>query len=72
MVKIERVLDGAIATVTRNGQEVRLFQGQLINHAELATLKVTGGKLVYSIDETEVVEVAGTQPVIKPTVAKKK
>lgn len=59
MVKIERVLDGAVATVTRSGEELQLFQGQLINYHDLETLKVIGGKLVYSIDETEVVEVIG-------------
>lgn len=63
MVKIEKVVDGAIATVTRGDQEVRLFQGQLINYLDLETLKVVGGKLIYSIDETEVVEVIGVPAV---------
>lgn len=59
MVKIERVLDGAVATVIRNGQEVQLFQGQLINYDELSTLKVIGGKVIYSVNETDVVELVG-------------
>ena len=63
MVKIEKVLDGAVATVTRGDQEVQLFQGQLINYLDLQTLKVVGGKLIYSVDETEVVEVIGVPAV---------
>lgn len=63
MVKIERVLDNAVATITRGDQEVQLFQGQLINYLDLQTLKVVGGKLVYSVDESEIVEVIGVPAV---------
>lgn len=59
MVKIERVLNGAVATITRGGEQVQLFQGQLINYLDLESLKVVGGKVIYSIDETEIVEVIG-------------
>lgn len=69
MVKIEKVLDGAIATVTRGDQEVQLFQGQLINYLDLDTLKVVGGKLIYSVDETEVIEVVGVPAVAGGPVA---
>ena len=63
MIKIEKLLDGAVATITRGDTETQIFQGQLINGLDLETLKVIGGKLIYSVDETEVVEVIGV-PVV--------
>ena len=63
MVKIERVLNGAVATITRGGEQVQLFQGQLINYLDLESLKVVGGKVIYSIDESEIVEVIGVPAV---------
>lgn len=70
MVKIEKLLDGAVATITREGQPVRLVQGVLINYYDLSTLNVVGGKLIYSIDETEVVEVIGIPAVTGGEVTK--
>lgn len=55
MVKIESIPAGASATIVRNGERQQVFEKQLISYAEAQTLEVTGGDIVYSIDETEVV-----------------
>lgn len=55
MVKIEQIKPGTVATVMRDDQRQQVFQGQLITRAEADTLEVTGGEIVYSIDEAEVV-----------------
>jgi len=59
MIKIERLKDGAKVYVTRNGQRVQVFLNQLITHEDFASVEVEGGTLVYSVDETEVLEIAG-------------
>lgn len=72
MIKIEQLLDGAVATyTTADGAESTVFAGQLISEADLATLKVTSGKLVYSVNESELVEVAASAPApVAPKAAK--
>jgi len=59
MIKIERLKDGAKVYVTRNGQRVQVFLNQLITHEDFASVEVEGGTLVYSVDETEVLEITG-------------
>lgn len=63
MVKIEKILDGAVATIIRDDKAIQLFQGQLITYYDLPSLQVVGGKVIYSIDESEVIEVIGIPPV---------
>jgi len=55
MVKIEIIQPGASATIIRGGERQQVFEKQLISYAEADTLEVTGGDVVYSINETEVV-----------------
>jgi hypothetical protein len=72
MVKIEKLLDGGRVTVTRGGAEVTLFEGQLIPEYELGTLKVLAGRVIYSVNEQEVVErVAEIEQVVAKPAAKK-
>lgn len=55
MVKIETIAPGASASILRNGQRQQVFEKQLISYAEVDTLEVTGGNVVYSVDEIEVI-----------------
>ena len=61
MIKIERLKDGAKVFVTRDGMRVQVFLNQLITHTDFQTVEVEGGTLVYSVDETEVLEMSGGQ-----------
>jgi len=61
MIKIERLKDGAKVFVTRDGVRVQVFLNQLITHTDFQTVEVEGGTLVYSVDETEVLEMSGSQ-----------
>jgi len=58
MVKIEKLLDGGVVTVDREGRQVALLEGQLFPEYELNSLKVHSGRVVYSVNEEQVVEVA--------------
>ena len=55
MVKIEKISAGAVVTVIRNGAPITLFEKQLISYAEADTMEVTGGEVIYSVNETEVI-----------------
>ena len=59
MVKIEIISPGAAVSIVRNGQRVAVIAKQLITYEEAETLEVTGGDVVYSINETEVVTKSG-------------
>lgn len=56
MIKIEQLKDGAKATYTRDGVKKPIFLHQLITHQDLATMEVTQGTVVYSVDELEIKE----------------
>ena len=72
MVKIEKLLDGGRVTITRGGVETTLFEGQLIPEYELGTLKVLAGRVIYSVNEQEVVErVAEIEQVVAKPLIKK-
>lgn len=72
MVKIEKLLDGGRVTITRGGVETALFEGQLIPEYELGTLKVLAGRVIYSVNEQEVVErVAEIEQVVAKPLIKK-
>lgn len=75
MIKIEKMLDGCVASISRNGARLELYTGLLIGEKELESLRVHSGKLIYTRAESEVVEVsAPTMPkvvkVVKPQVQK--
>lgn len=72
MIKIEKIEPGASATIVRNGQRVTVFEKQLINYQEVETLEVTGGSVVYSINETEVITKSGQPAPAVPQAAKPK
>lgn len=55
MVKIEKISAGAVVTVIRNGAPITLFEKQLISYDEADTMEVTGGEVIYSVNETEVI-----------------
>lgn len=61
MIKIERLNNGAKATIVRNGVTQPVYLGMSITAAELETLQTIGGSIVYTIDETEIVELQGGQ-----------
>lgn len=56
MIKIEQLKDGAKATYIRDGNRREVYLHHLITHDELATLEVTAGTVVYSVDEMEICE----------------
>lgn len=59
MVKIEKISPGAVVSILRNGERITLLEKQLIGYDDINTLEVTGGDVVYSIDEDEVVTKSG-------------
>lgn len=59
MVKIEKIAPGAAATILRNGERQAVFEKQLITYEEADSLEVTGGEVVYSVNETEVITKSG-------------
>lgn len=59
MVKIEKIGAGATATILRNGERLTVFEKQLITYAEADTMEVTGGEVIYSVNETEVITKSG-------------
>jgi hypothetical protein len=61
MIKIEKLKDGAKVFVKRDGERTQVFLNQLISHSEFNTIEVEGGTLVYSVDESEVLEIPGNQ-----------
>lgn len=70
MVKIEKIGAGATATILRNGERLTVFEKQLITYAEADTLEVTGGEIIYSVNETEVITKSGdTAPAVPQTAA---
>lgn len=65
MIKIEK-LDAAKAVFTRNGVEHMVFLNALLTRDEYATLRVTQGSVVVSIDEQEIVTISAQQPAPQP------
>lgn len=66
-------MPGAAATILRNGERQQVFEKQLISYAEADTLEVTGGDVVYSVDETEVHTKSGKPaPAVPQTAAEPK
>lgn len=59
MIKIEQLKNGAKATIIRNGVKQPVYLAMNITAAELATLEVVGGSMVYTVDEAEILEVQG-------------
>lgn len=70
MVKIEKLLDGAAVSIVRDGVEVTLLEGQMFHEYLLNTLKVHSGRVVYSINEEQVVEVAAPVAKVESVVPK--
>lgn len=60
MVKIEKLSPDASVWFVRDGVRQRARLHQLLSRAELATLEVEVGTVVYSIDEQEVVTQSAT------------
>lgn len=80
MVKIEKLSPDAQVWFQRDGTRQRAYLHQLLSRAELATLEIESGTVMYSIDEQEVVTrsaattkspepAATTQPVATPAPA---
>jgi hypothetical protein len=68
MVKIERISAGAVVTVLRNGERITLFEKQLISYDEADTMEVTGGEVMYSVNESEVfTKSSDTAPAVPQT-----
>jgi hypothetical protein len=59
MIKIEQLNGGAKATIVRNGAKQAVYVTMIITPEELKTLEVIGGSLLYTVDETEIIEVKG-------------
>lgn len=68
MVKIEKISAGTTATILRNGERLTVFEKQLITYAEADSMEVTGGEVIYSVNETEVITKSGdSAPAVPPT-----
>ncbi len=62
MIKIERIEPGGHATIIRDRVVMPIYKSLLITHAELQTLVVQKGSVLYSIDESEIVLVKAPEP----------
>ena len=69
MVKIEQLKNGAKASIIRDGKRIPLFLHQLISRQDLETMEVFAGTVVYSIDESEILEMSAPAPKTVPTPA---
>jgi hypothetical protein len=58
MIKIEQLKNGAKATIIRNDVAQPVYVGMNVTNDELASLEIELGSVVYTIDETEIVEVS--------------
>ncbi len=54
MIKIEKIPEGASGTFVRNDKRIPIFVGMLLNTIEANSVEVTGGDVMYSIDETKI------------------
>lgn len=54
MIKIERLSPDAQATFQREGREFPAQMGQLLTQDEFATLVITAGEIMVSINESEI------------------
>lgn len=57
MIKFERLSKDAKATVVRNGVTQPVYLGMCVSAQELETLVVISGKVLYTVDEEQVIEV---------------
>lgn len=58
MIKIEQLKNGAKATIVRNNVAQPVYIGMTLTNTELDSLNIGLGTVVYTVDETEVVEVS--------------
>lgn len=58
MIKIEKLLDNATATFVRENKTIPVFAGQILTDYEGTTLQVLTGTVMYSIDESKIVNVS--------------
>lgn len=58
MIKIEKLKDGAQATISRNGVKQTVFPAMIISQEELANMDITVGTVEYSINEELLQEVS--------------
>lgn len=72
MIKFERLSKDAKATIVRNGVQQPVYLGMTLSSSELESLVVSAGTVLYTIDETEVVEVSAKPAVVKPAVVETK
>jgi hypothetical protein len=56
MIKIEQLKNGAKATIVRNAVTQPVYVGMTLTNAELASLELQEGTVVYTVDEAEVFE----------------
>lgn len=63
MIKIEQLKSGCTATIQRNGVRQPVYVGMVVTKAELDSLEIAQGTLVYTIDEEQVVELGQKAPV---------
>ena len=58
MIKIEQLKNGAKATIVRNAVTQPVYVGMTLTNAELVSLELQEGTVVYTVDEAEVVELS--------------
>jgi hypothetical protein len=62
MNKIEKLSNGALAFITRNGAKMAVFPQMSLNDEELTTLVVARGEVSYSIRELTLHTVKAPEP----------
>jgi len=63
MNKIEKLSNGALAFLTRNGTKMAVFPQMVVTDEELATLTVERGEVSYSIRELTLHTVKAPEPI---------
>lgn len=58
MIKIEKLKNGAQATITRNGVTQKVYPAMIISYDELVGIEVLTGTVVYSVNEEVIEEIS--------------
>lgn len=64
MIKFERLSKDAKATIVRNGVKQPVYLGMTVSQAELDSLVVSAGEVLYTVNEEKIVTVQA--PVAAP------
>jgi hypothetical protein len=70
MIKIEKVSPGAKAFVTQaDGTKRQVFPGILLSFSEADSLEISGGTVMYTVNETDIITKSSVEVVAKTEAA---